>query len=209
MITTFFDDFKTKHPNAKLDKDGLPPDCPEAFGYCEHKSMCNDDCAECWNEKMEINPDDLQARCDKYYEQAKRMYHAYKTERDKRRGLEIAKEDHTVKPSAIENACEVDEPVNELENIVGKSKPVCHLMYCMKLNDIYEAKNSDYGDSFTAVRNKYPNAILIRLNDKLSRLEQLMSGKEQQVNDESIDDTLMDLANYAIMELVERSMENE
>ena len=36
-----------------------------------------------------------------------------------------------------------------------------------------------------------------------------MQGEEQKVKDESIDDTLMDLANYCIMELVERMVENE
>lgn len=47
-------------------------------------------------------------------------------------------------------------------------------------------------------------AILIRLNDKLNRLETLMNGAEQHVSDESVEDTLLDLANYCIMELVER-----
>jgi hypothetical protein len=44
--------------------------------------------------------------------------------------------------------------------------------------------------------------------DKYSRLKTLLDGKEQLVMDESIDDTLMDLANYCIMELVERKMTN-
>lgn len=44
----------------------------------------------------------------------------------------------------------------------------------------------------------------IRLEDKLNRLKALTRNGNQQVNDESIDDTLMDLANYAIMTLVER-----
>jgi hypothetical protein len=35
-----------------------------------------------------------------------------------------------------------------------------------------------------------------------------MQGAEQKVKDESIEDTLMDLANYCIMELVERKMAN-
>ena len=72
------------------------------------------------------------------------------------------------------------------------------------LNTTYKAKNADYGDSFAKVRAKFPNAILIRLNDKLERLERLYAGAVQQVKDESIDDTLLDLANYCIMELVER-----
>lgn len=78
-----------------------------------------------------------------------------------------------------------------------------HMELCKYLNDVYKAKNNDYGDSFTAVRKKYPNAILIRLNDKLSRLETLMSGKQQKITDENIKDTLLDMANYCLMESVE------
>lgn len=83
-------------------------------------------------------------------------------------------------------------------------KECIHWTICRDLHDTYKAKNADYGDSFAQVREKYPNAILIRLNDKLNRLETLMNGAEQHVNDESIEDTLLDLANYCIMELVER-----
>jgi len=77
------------------------------------------------------------------------------------------------------------------------------------IHDLYIAKNADYGDSFSKVRNKFPNAILIRLNDKLSRLETLMTGATQQVIDESIDDTLSDLAGYCILEKVERKADLE
>jgi hypothetical protein len=71
------------------------------------------------------------------------------------------------------------------------------------MNDTYKAKNADYGDSFSKLRKEYPEAICVRLMDKLERLKTLMKGNEQQVKDESIKDTLLDLANYAIMELVE------
>ena len=43
----------------------------------------------------------------------------------------------------------------------------------------------------------------IRLGDKFSRFKTLSRGSEQKVNDESIRDTLIDLANYAIMTVVE------
>ena len=82
-----------------------------------------------------------------------------------------------------------------------------HKSICDKSHETYKAKNSDYGDSFAKLRKKYPNAILIRLEDKLNRLEVLMNGGQQQVADESIDDTLLDLATYAIMELTERRAE--
>lgn len=46
-----------------------------------------------------------------------------------------------------------------------------HKEICDRLHDTYVAKNADYGDSFAKVRAKYPEAILIRLEDKMSRLE--------------------------------------
>lgn len=76
-----------------------------------------------------------------------------------------------------------------------------------KMAAVYKAKNHDYGDSFEKVRSKFPTAILVRLNDKLNRLETLMGGEVAQVKEESIDDTLLDLANYAVMELTARRME--
>ena len=76
-----------------------------------------------------------------------------------------------------------------------QSKLNIHAEICNNLHATYKAKNADYGDSFALVRKKYPNAILIRLNDKINRLETLMNGGKQHV-DESIDDTLLDLANY-------------
>lgn len=93
--------------------------------------------------------------------------------------------------------------------IYTSDKVQVHLMICSTLNDIYTRKNHDYGDSFAKLRKELPNAILVRIYDKYSRLKTLMEGAEQKVKDESIDDTLMDLANYCIMELVERKMSNE
>ena len=84
-----------------------------------------------------------------------------------------------------------------------------HKQIVLELNKLYEEKNADYGNSFTNTRNKFDNAILIRLNDKLSRLETLIMTGNQRVMDESIDDTLKDLANYALMELVERAIDIE
>ncbi len=49
------------------------------------------------------------------------------------------------------------------------AKECIHWTICPKLFETYKAKNADYGDSFAQVREKYPNAILIGLNDKLKR----------------------------------------
>lgn len=72
---------------------------------------------------------------------------------------------------------------------------------------VYEAKNGDYGDSFAKVRKEYPEAIIIRLMDKLERLKTLYKGGPQRVSEESIEDTLLDMSNYAEMEIIERRID--
>lgn len=89
------------------------------------------------------------------------------------------------------------------------NKVMLHAEICSDMTDLYERKNHDYGDSFAKLRNEVPNAILVRLYDKYNRLKTLMSGVEAKVKDESIDDTLMDLANYCILELIERKCDRE
>lgn len=84
-----------------------------------------------------------------------------------------------------------------------------HAQICSELNNLYERKNHDYGDSFGKSFAEYGMAMpCIRLEDKLNRLKALTRCRDQQVSDESIDDTLMDLANYAIMTIIERAEEN-
>ena len=81
------------------------------------------------------------------------------------------------------------------------------LQLCEKIHSTYVAKNKDYGDSFTRTRAeaKYPELVIVtRLSDKFYRLKTLLEGAEQQVKDESINDTLLDLANYCLMEIIER-----
>ena len=83
------------------------------------------------------------------------------------------------------------------------SKIEKHKLICEKLNKLYEAKNADYGDSFGKSYKEYGLTMpCIRLEDKLNRLKSLNFSKSAKVN-ESIEDTLMDLANYAIMTLIE------
>lgn len=85
-----------------------------------------------------------------------------------------------------------------------------HLAICKELNEMYERKNHDYGDSFKKNFDEYGNVYpIIHLSEKLERLKTLAKADDQKVVGESIDDTLMDLANYAIMTLVERSLANE
>lgn len=63
----------------------------------------------------------------------------------------------------------------------------------------YAAKNHDYGNSFDKSLDKFGIvASIVRMGDKMNRIESLTK-KEAQVKDESIKDTLLDMANYAIM----------
>lgn len=83
-----------------------------------------------------------------------------------------------------------------------------HRLLCEKIHSTYVAKNKDYGDSFTRTRReaKHPDeVIIVRLSDKFYRLKTLLEGAEQQVKGESVDDSLLDMANYLIMELLERA----
>ena len=75
---------------------------------------------------------------------------------------------------------------------------------CREMADLYSAKNWDYGDSFGKSFQEWgmPMAC-IRLTDKLNRLCALTKSGEQRVQDERIEDTLRDLANYSIMTLIE------
>ena len=92
-------------------------------------------------------------------------------------------------------------------------KVMRHKAICDELNSLYERKNHDYGDSFHQTFVEEGLAMTrIRLGDKFSRFKTLSrlsanDAGQQQVTDESIRDTLMDLANYAIMTILEMDEE--
>ena len=76
--------------------------------------------------------------------------------------------------------------------------------YITATKELMYAKNHDYGDSFHQTFIEEGMAMArIRLGDKFSRFKTLSRGGGQKVNDESIRDTLIDLANYAIMTVLE------
>jgi hypothetical protein len=71
------------------------------------------------------------------------------------------------------------------------------------LDDIREAKNADYGDSFgEGMREFGLISSVVRMSDKMERLKSLCK-KQSLVQKETILDTLFDLANYAIMTIHE------
>ena len=72
-----------------------------------------------------------------------------------------------------------------------------------QLGALLVRKNHDYGDSFSQQFAKYGlMSALIRMDDKMRRLETLQSGQQAKV-EESISDTLLDLAGYALLAYLE------
>ena len=69
---------------------------------------------------------------------------------------------------------------------------------------LYTRKNRDYGNSFTEMYKEWgPMYPLSRMQEKLRRATQLMRSGEAQVTEEKVADTLIDLANYALMTIME------
>lgn len=93
---------------------------------------------------------------------------------------------------------------------VEKLGNAVHKKICDDIHDLYVKKNADYGDSFGKARKTIPNYTLGKLYDKFSRYMNLTLSKEDpKVKEESIEDTLLDMANYCIMELTEKRMEKD
>lgn len=79
-----------------------------------------------------------------------------------------------------------------------------HKELCGILNAIYKQKNQNYGDSFHQTFQEEGYAMArIRLTDKLNRFKTLSRNPNLDSADESMQDTLLDLANYALMTIME------
>ena len=153
----------------------------EVKGYCFHTPYC----AECrlitpdavcgWNSADEISTEDC--------------YWFLVNE-----GLISKPEQPEINFAKVERNDEV-EPTN------GAAK---HMELCKYLNNLYTTKNKKYGDSFSITVQKYGIiAALTRLSDKWQRFETLILTKDPGTPDESIRDTLLDMANYCIMTVME------
>ena len=95
-----------------------------------------------------------------------------------------------------------------------------HNELCTKALDLMEKKNNDYGGNDTPFRNfevapqlgiaSVPQGMLIRMADKLSRLTNFtVNSKDIKVTDESFEDTILDLINYAVLLAAWRKMDTE
>lgn len=79
------------------------------------------------------------------------------------------------------------------------NKAEMHYNLLMVLRDTYIKKNKAYGNSFDRSVERWGyTAALVRMEDKMNRLEQLLLNNAE-ANDESALDTALDLSNYAIM----------
>ena len=84
---------------------------------------------------------------------------------------------------------------------------------CEELCSILQAKNANYGD--TARESPYmlpwiepQTALWVRMSDKIARLRSLLSKEPDKVG-ESIRDTLLDLAGYSLLLIMEIDKEKE
>lgn len=74
--------------------------------------------------------------------------------------------------------------------------------YTDHLAETLQEKNGAYGDSFTKSIDKYGLSVIgVRLSDKYNRIEHLITHHELKENDESLEDTLLDMAGYSILGL--------
>lgn len=79
-------------------------------------------------------------------------------------------------------------------NIIDK-----HLELCERIHKICIDKNKDYGNSASELYKKFGLiSYVIRINDKVNRINNIMMNGNA-VKDETIEDTLLDLANYCLL----------
>ena len=90
--------------------------------------------------------------------------------------------------------------VNVVQTTAANSSGISFGDICASMIELHDKKNADYGDAFTKSMDIFGSTYLVsRLHDKVQRLINFSLGAEFQVKDETILDTLMDLACYAIM----------
>ena len=65
--------------------------------------------------------------------------------------------------------------------------------------ELFKRKNQDYGDAFATYG---VLGVLVRMGDKIARLQSISTKSVSLVNSESLRDTLMDLHNYSAMAIM-------
>lgn len=109
-----------------------------------------------------------------------------------------------------------DDLVNEMVGSLGRMSTakanylLFHKTFCDRMIEVTQRKNADYTGSdpdpfanFRVVEKlgvcSTEVGFLVRMSDKFIRISNLADGRQAQVKDEAIDDTLHDLANYCAL----------
>lgn len=95
-----------------------------------------------------------------------------------------------------------------------ENKIELHQQILNNMHELYIKKNHDYGDSVHDTYLKYGlTSFLVRIEDKLNRVRTLSKDNVKisdiKVKDEKIEDTLLDLANYSILALMELKLDKK
>lgn len=117
----------------------------------------------------------------------------------------ISNKKYIVVPETYDFDIKVTVSKMEVENFMNdknakSNKKITFKDMLDEMLETYIIKNNDYGNSFDKSLDEFGiTASLVRMEDKLNRLKTLTKNNEQKVKDESIQDTLLDLANYSAM----------
>ena len=111
---------------------------------------------------------------------------------------------HPKLPKAIVNAFMLDEYPDDERPVDGRPWEVQEFeKITTQMFETYKKKNADYGSSFDDLFDEFGmTSALIRMKDKYNRLKSITEKKDIQVKDESVEDTLLDLANYCILTVI-------
>lgn len=73
-----------------------------------------------------------------------------------------------------------------------------------EMRELYEKKNSDYGNSFTETIQEFGFVPAVaRINDKVKRMKNIVKGQEMNVKEETFRDALLDTSVYCVLTLME------
>lgn len=73
-----------------------------------------------------------------------------------------------------------------------------------QISDTFAAKRKDYGQTTSETYDKFgPVSMLTRMHDKMGRLDNILVKQGKNNVGEKVEDTLLDLANYALITILE------
>lgn len=181
--------------------------CPSDFKMCDYdEEKCDVDvmCNHCWHEEVVD------------YDKCKYGYELGNVKKCDVVSIAIDNNEEDISQYIVDgNNClskcncarhkEIEEANEKESNSCNKFE-----MIIKEMSELYEIKNANYGNSFYEQFKEYGmTSVCIRLDDKLRRLKTLNSKGSNGTNDESLRDTLIDLANYSVMAIMELDNKGE